>query len=57
MQWRNNEFKTYKFIFVASSVLKIINQKKKNLSPVFLELWQFAYNSTHTLLSRGRNKL
>ena len=33
------EFKTYKFIFVASSVLEIINQKKKkNPSPVFLEL-------------------
>lgn len=56
------EFKIYKIIFVASSVLEIISQKKnKNksnpLSPVFLELWQYVYNSTHILPPRGRNKL
>ena len=55
------EFKIYKIIFVASSVLEIISQKTKNknnpLSPVFLELWQYVYNSTHILPPRGRNKL
>ena len=57
------EFKIYKIIFVASSVLDIISQKKKTknknnpLSPVFLELWQYVYNSTHILPPRGRNKL
>ena len=51
------EFKIYKIIFVASSVLEIISQKKKKstLYPIFLELWQYVYNSTHTLPSRGRN--
>lgn len=55
------EFKSYKIIFVAYSVLEIISQKKNknksNLSPVFLELWQYVYNSTHILPPRGRNKL
>ena len=55
------EFKIYKIIFVAYSVLEIISQKKKQnkntLSPVFLELWQYVYNSTHILPPRGRNKL
>ena len=50
------EFKIYKIIFVASSVLGIISQeKKKKLSPIFLELWQYVLNSAHTLSSRGRN--
>ena len=51
------EFKIYKIIFVASSVLEIISQKrkKKKLSPIFLELWQYVLNSAHTLSSRGRN--
>ena len=35
MQWRNNEFKTYKFIFVASGVLEIISQKKKKICPQY----------------------
>ena len=34
------EFEIYKVIFVVSSVLEIINQKKKILSPWFLEFWQ-----------------
>lgn len=56
------EFKIYKIIFVAYSVLEIISQKKNknksnSLSPVFLELWQYVYNSTHILPPRGRNKL
>lgn len=55
------EFKIYKIIFVAYSVLEIISQKKKQnknpMSPVFLELWQYVYNSTHILPPRGRNKL
>ena len=58
------EFKIYKIIFVASSVLEIISQKNKTkqnktkpLSAVFLELWQYVYNSTHILPPRGRNKL
>ena len=55
------EFKIYKIIFVASSVLEIISQKTnkqtKPLSAVFLELWQYVYNSTHILSPRGRNKL
>ena len=55
------EFKIYKNIFVASSVLEIISQEKKKknkpqtLSPIFLELWQYVLNSAHTLSSRGRN--
>ena len=55
------EFKIYKIIFVASSVLEIISQKTnkqtKPLNAVFLELWQYVYNSTHILSPRGRNKL
>jgi len=34
------EFKIYKVIFVACSVIDNINQEKKKVSPVFLELWQ-----------------
>ena len=50
------EFKIYKIIFVASSVLRIMSEKKKKkLSPIFLELWQYVLNSAHTLSSRGRN--
>ena len=52
------EFKICKIIFVATSVFEIISQEKeknKPLSPRFLELCQYVYNSTHTLSSRGRN--
>ena len=52
------KFKFCKIIFVATSVLEIISQEKeknKPLSPRFLELCQYVYNSTHTLSSRGRN--
>ena len=28
--------------------------ENKNLSLVFLEIWQFVYHSTHTFLSRGK---
>ena len=31
--------------------------ENKNPSPVFLEVFQFVYHSTHTFLSRGRRKL
>lgn len=51
------KFKMYKIIFVASSVLEIISQKKNPLSTVFLQLWQYVYDSTHILPSSGRNKL
>ena len=55
------EFKIDQIIFEVSSVLEIMSEKNKTkqkktpLSPIFLELWQYVYNSTHTLPSRGRN--
>ena len=52
------EFKICKIIFVATSVFEIISQEKeknKPLSPRFLELCQYVYNSAHILPSRGRN--
>ena len=45
------EFKFYKVIFVAFSVLEIKSQKQ-NLYPIFLEFWQCVYNSIHTILSQ-----
>ena len=55
------EFKIDQIIFEVSSVLEIMSEKNKTkqkktpLSPIFLELWQYVYNSTHTLPSRGTN--
>ena len=54
------EFKIYKILFEASSVLEIKVRKNththtKPLSPIFLKVWQHVYNSTHTLPSRGTN--
>ena len=34
------EFKIYKVLFVACSVIDNINQGEKKVYPVFLELWQ-----------------
>ena len=49
------KFKMYKIIFVASSVLEIISQKK-TLCPQYSYNFGSVYNSTRVLPSSGRNK-
>ena len=54
------KFELNKVISAVSSGLETINQKNKkkpNLSQLFLGLWQYVFDSTYTVLFKGRNKL
>ena len=55
------KFEMNKVISAVSSGLETISQKnnnkKTNLSQLFLGLWQYVFDSTYTVLFKGRNKL
>ena len=53
------KFEMNKVISAVSSGLETVNQKNKktSLSQLFLGLRQYVYDSTYTVLFKGRNKL
>ena len=53
------KFELNKVISAVSSGLETVHQKNKktSLSQLFLGLWQYVYNSTYTVLFKGRNRL